>query len=290
MAQQQTGMQSPAYKECSELAATNPAQALAKADAWLKIDNGLAAQHCRALALYGLKRYAEAGDALASLRDIIPANEISLRSYVTRQAAHAYLNANAADKALNLLGTELIELGNYRGDNANGAKITAELLLDRARIDVTYGKLPDAAKDLDHAVSLTPVNVEVLLERAGVFEKLGDMPLAKADLNAVLTIDSGNTSAHAMLNRLNNTSTSANVIAPAAVVAAPAVAASAPNVTTSAPNLQTPANAVDAANAAPVTPVSSANTAPPFASAQAIAKAISAKKSANRFSSDSQAP
>ena len=70
-AQAETGIvQSPAYKQCIGYANSNPAQALAKSDEWLTVDNGIAAHHCRAMALYGLKRYAEAGDALGGPRTI----------------------------------------------------------------------------------------------------------------------------------------------------------------------------------------------------------------------------
>ena len=243
---QSTSMQSPAYQECTTLANTNPTQALAKADAWLRIDNGIAAQHCRAMALYGLHRFPEAADALATVRSSIGLENISLRSYVTRQAVRAYINASQADKALALLNAEINELGNTRGDNANAAHLTADLLLDRARLNETYGKLDESAKDLDHAVSLTPVNQEVLLERAGVFEKLGDIPLAKNDLDAVLTINSGNSQARTMRDRL--TGTRATIAIPSAVVASPALVA--------------PAAPVNAANAAQVMPVEASVQAP----------------------------
>ena len=262
---QQAGMQSPAYTECTSLAASNPTQALAKADAWLKIDTGIAAQHCRAMALYGLKRYAETGDALAAVHDSITTPDITLRSYVARQAAHAYLNANAADKALVLLSNQINDIGTVHGDNANAAKLTSELLLDRARLNVTYGKLDDAAKDLDHAVSLTPINEAVLMERAGVFEKLGDLPLARNDLDAVLTINSSNSDARLARDRLNGKQISGTGIAvPATIVASPAQPSNAAPTSPAVPTLPQPAPQ-DAANAAPVMGVSStpANAAQP---------------------------
>ncbi len=213
---QSVSMQSPAYQECASLANTNPAQALAKADAWLAIDNSIASEHCRAMALYGLHRYAESADILNTVRNAIGPENISLRSYVTRQAARAFVNANQADKSFNLLNSEITEIGNTKGDNANAAHLTADLLLDRARLNENYGKLEEAAKDLDHAVSLTPVNQDVLIERAGVFEKLGDVPLAKNDIDAVLTINSGNSKARAIRERL--TGTHATVAIPSSVV------------------------------------------------------------------------
>lgn len=219
---QSASMQSPAYQECTTLANTNPTQALAKADAWLKIDTSIASQHCRAMALYGLRRYPEAADTLNTVRNAIGPANIALRSYITRQASRAYINASQADKALSLLTSQINEIGNTKGDNANASRLTSDLLLDRARLNATYGKLEESAKDLDHAVSLTPVNTEVLLERAGIFEKLGDIPLAKNDVDAVLVINSGNSQARAMRDRL--TGTSATVAIPSTVVTQPAPA------------------------------------------------------------------
>jgi tetratricopeptide (TPR) repeat protein len=206
---QNAGMQSPAYQECTALATSNPEKALAKADVWLKIDAGIAAQHCRAMALFGLRRFSEAGDALAAVRESIAPESITLRSYVARQAAQAYLNASSADKALMVLSAQINEISNVRSDNVTAAKQTSNLLLDRARLNITYGKLDEATKDLDHAVSLTPINEEVLIERAGVFEKLGDIPLARNDLDTVLTINANNNVAKNARKRLNGKSSQA---------------------------------------------------------------------------------
>ena len=196
-------IQSPAYKECIALASSNPAQALVKADGWLTVDNGIAAHHCRAMALYGLRRYAEAGDALNTLRAEIPQENISLRSFVTKQAVSAWIGANRADTALTILDAQLSEMTQSYGNNALSAKLTAELLLERAKINITYGKVKLATQDLDHAISLTPVNGELLLERAKAFELLGDIPLALADTEAALTLDPNNAAARAELTRLD---------------------------------------------------------------------------------------
>jgi hypothetical protein len=200
---QQAGMQSPAYRECSVLANSNPAQALSKADSWLRMDTGIAPLHCRAMALYGLRRFAEAGDLLTTIRDMITPENIALRSYVARQASNAWIGANRADDALAILGKQIAEISAMRTENATAALVTADLLVERARINTGYGKLDIAVKDLDHAVSLTPTNENVLMERAGVFEKIGDIPLAMNDLKSVLAINGGHNAARAALSRLS---------------------------------------------------------------------------------------
>lgn len=194
--------QSPAYKECTSLASTNPTLALEKADAWLKIDHGVAANHCRAMALYGLHRYQEAATALASVHDMVPRTDITLRSYVIRQEARAWVNAQRPDMGLAALSGQLSDMGTLKGDNATVARLSAELLLDRARLRETYGQLDDAIQDLDHAVSLSPIDEDVLIERARVFHQLGDDALAKQDLQAVLRGDATQPDALALMREI----------------------------------------------------------------------------------------
>ena len=196
-------IESPAYKECIALSNSNPAQALAKADEWLTIDNGIAAHHCRAMALYGLHRYEEAGDALTMLRQIVPEQNLSLRYFVTRQAVTAWKNANRTDAALTVLDAQIKELGQARGNNAANAKLTSALLVERAKINIVYGKTSAATADLDHAISLTPLNTDALLTRAEAFEQLGDHGLAKADVEAALTLKPDDSRARELLAKID---------------------------------------------------------------------------------------
>lgn len=215
-------VQSPAYKDCTGLAATNPSLALTKAEAWLKIDNGIAANHCRAMALYGLHRYPEAAVALGAVHDGIAHEDITLRTYVARQEARAWLNASRPDAAITVLGKQVDDMTTIKGNNATVAQLTADLLLDRAKLRETYGQLPDAIQDLDHAVSLAPMNEEVLIERARVFRQLGDTALAKQDLQAVLRSNPTKQEAVDMMRDLRDTPTQQAAPAVAPPVAAPA--------------------------------------------------------------------
>src|SRR5215831_12977087 len=52
------------YQRCLADSSANPAAALADAEAWAKAGGGVPAQHCAALALVSLKRYAEAASRL----------------------------------------------------------------------------------------------------------------------------------------------------------------------------------------------------------------------------------
>ena len=186
---QQPFTASPAYKECTALASSNPTMALGKAEEWLKIDDSVAAHHCRAMALYGLKRFADAAAELDGVRIKIDPGDIAIRTYVTRQASRAWVEAGKPENAINVITQQVNEMTLGRGDNATQAKLTTELLLDRSRIRVEYGQLGEAVQDLDQAISLSPGSEAVLVQRAKIFAQLGDTSLAQQDLQVVLRMN-----------------------------------------------------------------------------------------------------
>lgn len=180
---------SPAYKQCSAAAAQAPADALKQADEWLKIDDAIGPHHCRAMALYGLKRYDESGSELDTVRLKIDASDIAMRTYVTRQAARAWVEAGKPEIAIKVLSEQVNDMTMQRGDNATQARLATELLLDRSRIRVEYGQLGEAVQDLDQAISLAPGNESVLMQRAKIFAQLGDTALAQQDLQVLLRMN-----------------------------------------------------------------------------------------------------
>lgn len=199
---------SPAYKECTAAAASNPQAALAKADEWLKIDDSIAAHHCRAMSLYGLKRYQDAGSELDTVRIKIDPSEIAIRTYVTRQAARAWVEGGKPENAIRVISEQVNEMTMGRGDNATQARLATELLLDRSRIRVEYGQLGEAVQDLDQAISLSPGNEAVLMQRAKIFAQLGDTALAQQDLQVVLRMNPKQQEAIALMRVLRDVKTS----------------------------------------------------------------------------------
>lgn len=187
--------QSPAYKECASLANTNPIAAEQKANEWLKVDDGIGPHHCRAMAFYGQRRFGEAAQELGIVRSKIAPGNVSLRSYVAKQTAKAWMDAGRPDAAINTLGEQIADMSVVRGDNANVSQLTSELLHERAKLRITYGQPADAVKDLDHAVSLTPTNESVLMERATAFVQLNDLALARQDVASVLRLNPANSKA-----------------------------------------------------------------------------------------------
>jgi tetratricopeptide (TPR) repeat protein len=197
-------VQSPAYQECSKLAVTDPVKALAKANEWLRIDDGIPPHHCRAMALFGLQRFEQSADALELIRDKAPTNDITLQSYLTHQAAKSWVSAGKVEAALGSIARQLDLMGKVKNDNVTAAQLSAELLIDRAEIRSNYGQLKEAARDLDHAISLTPLNVDALLARADIFARLGDVGLANADAQSVLRLEPANEKARVLLTKINN--------------------------------------------------------------------------------------
>lgn len=195
-------VQPPAYKECSGQAKNDPRAALQKANEWLAIDDSFTAHHCRAMALYAMRDFEQAAQALELVRSKILPEQIALRTYVARQAADAWEQAAQSDKALALLSTQIGEMGIGKSDNATEARLSAQLLLDRARLRLHFGQETEAVQDLDHAISLSPLNEDVLMQRALAFEQLGDKALATQDAKAVLRLKPGHEAATALLERL----------------------------------------------------------------------------------------
>lgn len=201
MAHAEGFVQSPAYVECTQLANTAPSTALYKADEWLKIDDSFSAHHCRAMALFGMQRFADAADALELVRDKIPPEDLTLQTYVTKQAAIAWENAGRSDAALISIGQQLNAMSKRKGSNVLVSKLSSDLLVARSNIRLHYGQRDEAMRDLDHAVSLTPINTDVLLARAELFRQFGDFALAQNDAQSVLKIDPKNEKAQAFLRQ-----------------------------------------------------------------------------------------
>ncbi len=180
---------SPAYEACATLATTDAAAALKKAEDLARTDNTIGSAHCRAMALYGLRRYQEAGEALDKIRDALPEGEEVLRSYVTRQAARAWVEAGQHEKARRSLSVQIARLAPRAHDQPRTGRQVSELLLDRAGIYMKQGQTTDAVQDLDHALSLRPNGEDLLLARAELLLAIGDKALAQEDLQRILRMN-----------------------------------------------------------------------------------------------------
>jgi tetratricopeptide (TPR) repeat protein len=143
------------YRECSNLAASNPALALEKAKAW-RISNASSpiARHCEALALYGMKNYAEAADVLLSLSKEAAAENPILSEDLLLQAVKAYKTAEQYDTAIDAISDRLVQPESQLPQESK-----AELLTERARLYLDLKHPFKAAQDLNQALMLAPKNL-----------------------------------------------------------------------------------------------------------------------------------
>jgi tetratricopeptide (TPR) repeat protein len=217
-----------AYDACLARAQTDPAGALLQADGWSKTGGGAAADHCAALALIGLKRYAEAAARLDTLARTAFAAQTSMRSALYDQAGNAWMLAQRPDSAIvsftaalsvdpldaDILADRARALAQKQNWAKAEADLTAALLVNSNRADLyvlrgsarhAMGRTGDARADFDLALRIQPGNADGLLERGNMKYEAGDIPGARADWQAVLNASPGSTAAAAARQHLADT-------------------------------------------------------------------------------------
>ncbi len=197
------------YDGCLELAQSDPATALQLATGWARTSGGEAAEHCAAVALTGLRRFAEAAVKLDALAKSPFASDSFRKKSLFDQAGNAWLLAGRADNAIASFSAGLAADAfdaDLLSDRAralamkqNWAKAESDLgvaLLvnpDRADLYVlrgsarhALGRKADARADFDHALKLQPGNADALVERGTMKFEAGDAAGARADWQAAI--------------------------------------------------------------------------------------------------------
>ncbi len=201
------------YSQCVQQSTRNPQAALAIANSWKPGEGGMAAAHCMALALVGLKRYKEAATKLDVLAHRPDVASIALRSEILSQAGNAWLlagDAKSADasfaSALTLnprdpdtfadVARAKAALQDWVGAESHltaALKISpqrADLLILRASARHALGHTVEARADLERALDIRPGMPEALLERGSLKQEGGDIAGARADWEAALSLTS----------------------------------------------------------------------------------------------------
>jgi tetratricopeptide (TPR) repeat protein len=163
------------YEKCLAAARKTPAPALASAEDWRAAGGGFPADHCAAVALFGLGRYPEAASRFEALAGAMMERGPDLRAGALQQAGQAWLLANAPDKA--------------KSDFDAALSFTPEdpdILIDRARAGAETRDWKGAVADLDRALVLAPRRADALVYRATAWRQLGDLDRARADIEAAL--------------------------------------------------------------------------------------------------------
>src|SRR6516162_8259501 len=164
------------YDRCLQLAKQNPGAAQSLAQTWHERGGAHPADHCAALALFGLKRYKEAATRLEALAQAMTTAPAGLRADVFDQAGQAWLLAGDPVRAYAAAGQAL-------GLQPNDP----ELLLDRAEAAAAVGYYDKAVADLDHVLKTDPKRTEALIYRASANRALDRLDAALADVEKALS-------------------------------------------------------------------------------------------------------
>lgn len=181
------------YEYCVQLSGIRPDQALELASKWEAIGGGDGAQHCRALALIGLKDY---GQGAQELEDIAQKSKAAatLRADLLEQAGQAWLLQGEPTRAYNAqtAGLRLV---------TPDAPQYVVLLVDRAATLAEGAKFAEAIADLDAAIKIQPDNSDALAFRATARRNLNEIDLALTDAERAVKSDPRNVNAR--LERAN---------------------------------------------------------------------------------------
>jgi Tfp pilus assembly protein PilF len=211
------------YRICLSAANLNPSAALNDAESWAKSGGGVPAQHCAALALVNLKRYAEAGTRLDHIAADRGVPDISFREALYDQAGNAWLlagdgahavesfqaalalSAGDADLFADLARAQAMRHNWHEADLDLNAALQlqprrADLLVLRASARRALQHYAEANADIAFALKLKPGDGNALVERGLLRKQLGDLGGAKRDFEAALKTASGETAAEAREN------------------------------------------------------------------------------------------
>lgn len=190
------------YQACSQKASSNPAAALKEAETWMIESNVASAQHCKAIALFGLKRYRESAAELQRLAIRLEKSDRILWANVLHQAARSWELSGNRQRALASLDYAISGLDDLAHEKSSAARVLGDILLKRSEVHVKAGDSLKAVQDLDHAISLQPTKDDFLLARGELLAKIDEKALAKQDAQAILKRNPRHAKAKALLNRL----------------------------------------------------------------------------------------
>ncbi|TVV69689.1 tetratricopeptide repeat protein [Sphingomonas solaris] len=163
------------FDTCALLARTDPAKAVAQADAWRVGGGGLPARMCLGLAYSAQERFGPASIAFEQAAREAEIQRDGRAAALWVQAGNAALADNDAGKARGFLDRALalpVLSSAQRG----------EAYLDRARAQVAVGYMDAARTDLDSALKLVPGDPMAWLLSATLARRQGDGVRATKDI------------------------------------------------------------------------------------------------------------
>lgn len=163
------------YERCMKLARQNPAEARSLAQSWHERGGAHPADHCAAVALFGLKQYKQAATRLDALAQAMTTAPAGLRAEVLDQAAQAWGLAGDAARAYAAAGAAVALQPS-----------DPDLLIDRAQAAALLGYFDKAVEDLDHVLQTDPARVDALIYRASANRALDRLDPALADVEKAI--------------------------------------------------------------------------------------------------------
>lgn len=161
-------------------ARNNPKSALKTARTWREAGGGFPAEHCAAIALIGLKRYADAARRLEALAGAMMTESADLRGGALDQAGQAWLLADKPARAKAAFDGALA----FEPHNA-------AFMIDHSEAVAAAGHYWEAIDDLNRAITIEPDNVDALMFRASAYRHVGGadaLALAQADIDHALKL------------------------------------------------------------------------------------------------------
>jgi tetratricopeptide (TPR) repeat protein len=175
------GPASEEYANCMAMTRSQPELALESASAWEAVGGAEAAQHCAAVALLGLGRYADAATRLENLAVHIGDQHTGLQGDLLAQAGQAWLLADDTNRAYSAQSAAIKLHPN-----------DVELYIDRAITLATAKRYWEAIDDLNEAETLAPNRGDVLIFRASAYRFVEANDMALHDVERGLQLDPDN--------------------------------------------------------------------------------------------------
>lgn len=165
------------YQRCLALARKEPSAGFEEALAWQSAGGAHPAEHCAAVALFGLKQYGEAAARLEKLAESMGKAPPALLAGTLGQAGRGWLLAGEAARAAALLARAVAV-----------APDDPDLRIDQAEAMAASGNYAGAVAALDKALELDPRRAEALTYRASARRALGQLDPALRDAEAALKV------------------------------------------------------------------------------------------------------
>lgn len=190
------------YASCTEKVRTDPKSAIAYANSWDKVGSNPSALHCKALALYAIKDYAEAAGILEQISEPLKRSNLTLWQDIIQQIARSWRYAGQMHRAIATLNRAINETSSRAFSDNTYANATLKLLKTRAEYYQNNKQPLAALQDYDNALAIDANAHTIRLQRATLLKKLGEARLAADDARYIISATPANNATHQAAKKL----------------------------------------------------------------------------------------